>query len=212
MRLGGRFGPGQHVLAQAVVLVDQAHPLHADGGQLAEQPRDLVVVTRLHHVDARRLRHGACARDGSDHRHALLCQHPVLGDGLEIGRAHRSQQGHRRFGRDDLPQKAHAFIRLLRVVARHQPDRPATHAALGVDGVEIQLGAGMDGPAGDRLRPREWRDLADDDRLAWGSSTPVSARQQKDGHTGTAPARETAPALIPDAHETFPALPPISFW
>jgi hypothetical protein len=69
----------------------------------------------------------------------------------------------------------------------------------------------MDGPAGNRLRACKWRNLADDDRLAWRSSAPVSACQQEDGRAGIAPARETAPALIPDAHETFPASPPMSF-
>ena len=149
---------------------------------MGEEALHLVPVAGLDHEHAGGADHAGGAGHGPHQGHVAAGQDAVLHQGFHVVGAHGAEEGH---GRLLLLQaflhQAQGFLRLLAVVLAHQADGAAVDAALGVDVVDVEPGAGGDGLAGDGLGAAQGGDLGRS-RCPW----PGRPGARSAGRTGAA--------------------------
>ena len=220
---GGELGP-EILVALAVLQVGRNLP--ARGGELLpENPGDADAVGVVHGGDhghardaqglARKLgQHGALERideadaedvvaglghprvgggDG-DHRHVRTLEH---GGGLErVGRGIAPEHGHHVVAGDKFLGDGGGLARLGLVVLGSQLQRPAEHAAGGVELLDREDDAAAGGEAEGGFLAGESAVLADDDRLGGGEGggQAQGGGQEKQAEGKAHRERQTAPA------------------
>ena len=170
-------GAGGGIGAEGVVDVPHGNAVHADQAQVLDCAFGLALVGGAHveHVGVHRLVQGHRAGGGPDQRHLEL--HQRRQHRLRVRRAAAQEQGQSPVLDDQLARVVARQLGVELVVQRHQLDELAVDAAGGVDGIEVQLGAGGGLLHAGGYRAGECGALADHDLR-------TSGERQREGEQG----------------------------
>ena len=159
------FHTQQPGLAEGIVLVHHRNACHAQGVRLAHHVFGLVGIPRTHVEDpgiervAQRLATGI----GRHQRRATGFEHAFSEQLAHVGRAGKAIQGHHLRPGQQVAGQAQGVVHLVLVVRHVGADAGAVDAALGVDGIEIDLAAEHHLLAGAGQHPGQGSHLSDHD-------------------------------------------------
>ncbi len=142
------------------VLVEDAEPVDADGGEVTRDLGQLLAQVGMH-VEQQRRRRAQLGRAVAHQREPFLLERARGHERRDVARAEVAREHHRPVLRDQGLGQRHGLLGLAQIVLAHQAQRVAIDAAGLVDRVEAQLEPDPEGPPLPRLEPRHRGHLPD---------------------------------------------------